>query len=316
MVGIKDVARESGFPVTTVSYALSGKRKISEWKVERIRAVAKQLNYAPNIFASNLKSAKTNIVGVYVASFQGEFYGDILDGIEGTLDSFGYGMVVMTGERSRRFLSSDLIDGAIILDATFTDEDLLQYLNDGHKMVILDRELEHENARTVLLDNRNGSRLAFDYLYHADCDTFAVVTGPGNFDSVERLASFRECSEEKDIHFTQFAGDFGRDSGYALGPSIAAMIESGHHLGVYFFNDEMAIGFYGYARDNDIDLTEGFTAVGFDMTHAFQLASPRFASIGYHKHRWGKLAATSIVNLVQGREQENLRVATSLDGEF
>jgi DNA-binding LacI/PurR family transcriptional regulator len=314
VVGIREVAKETGFSTATVSYALSGKRKISDWKVKRIREVAAELNYSPNIFASGLKSSRTNIVGVYIENFEREFYGDILNGIERTLDELGYGTVVVTGPRSRSFLSSELMDGAIMLDLTFSNAELLQHLDSGHKMVILDRELEHENARTVLLDNTHGSQLAYDYLVNQEgCDALAVVTGPDNFESKERLTAFAACAAEDHRGFTQFSGDFERSSGYALGPAIVKAMGRCKHLGIYFFNDEMAIGFHSYAEENDVDMVHGLTAIGFDKTLTLQLLSPHFASIGYRRHLWGSLAATSITQLIEGKESKNLRVATSLD---
>ena len=62
-VGIREVAAAAGVSLTTVSHSLSGGGQISEATRERVRAVASELNYAPNRLASGLRSKRSQIIG-------------------------------------------------------------------------------------------------------------------------------------------------------------------------------------------------------------------------------------------------------------
>lgn len=82
MVGIKDIAKKAGVSISTVSYALNGSPKVTEETRARIQAIARDLNYVPNMAARTLKRRQTNIIGVYLADYAGSFYGELLDGIK------------------------------------------------------------------------------------------------------------------------------------------------------------------------------------------------------------------------------------------
>lgn len=86
-----------------------------------------------------------------------------------------------------------MIDGAIILDANFPSSEIINYANRGHKLVVLDRELTHENVSQVLLDNKGGATLAIDYLSTNFKGDFYVITGPDDsYDAKVRLETAKQ----------------------------------------------------------------------------------------------------------------------------
>ena len=89
-----------------------------------------------------LKKQETKIIGVFLTNYSGAFYGQLLNGMQEALSMKGYELIVCTGKESHRFLPERMIDGAIILDATFSSEELINYAKRGHKIIVLDREIE------------------------------------------------------------------------------------------------------------------------------------------------------------------------------
>ncbi|EHL2570966.1 LacI family DNA-binding transcriptional regulator, partial [Listeria monocytogenes] len=154
MVGIKDIAKKAGVSISTVSYALNGSPKVTEKTRKRIMTIANELNYIPNMAARTLKTRETKIIGVYLTNYGGIFYGTLLEGLTQTLYKHGYELIACSGTKTHRFLPEKMIDGAIILDANFPSSEIINYANRGHKLVVLDRELTHENVSQVLLDNK------------------------------------------------------------------------------------------------------------------------------------------------------------------
>jgi LacI family transcriptional regulator len=81
----------------------------------------------------------------------------------------GYELIVCSGRESHRFLPERMIDGAVILDATFSSEELMNYADRGHKLVVMDRELDHPNINQVLLDIDNKAGATLGYYQSNDC---------------------------------------------------------------------------------------------------------------------------------------------------
>lgn len=108
----------------------------------------------PNAAARTLKKRESKIVGVFLTDFKGDVYGELLDGMKEVCNAQGYDLIVCSGKQSHRMLPERMIDGAIILDQTFSSEELIQFADRNHRIVVLDRELEHPNINQVLLDNK------------------------------------------------------------------------------------------------------------------------------------------------------------------
>lgn len=207
MVSIKDIAKQAGVSISTVSYALNGSQKVTQETTAKILAIAKELNYIPNAAARTLKKRETKIAGVYLTNYSGAFYGELQQGMLDQLAHHGYELIVCSGKESHRFLPEGMIDGAIILDAHFSNKELLSYADRGHKLVVLDRELQHENITQVLLDNKTGAKLAVDHAAELGHRKLYIVTGPnGSFDSSQRLQQALLTAEKNGMECTVIQG--------------------------------------------------------------------------------------------------------------
>jgi len=263
MAGIKDIAKKAGCSISTVSYALNGSPKVTEETRARILQIAKELEYVPNGAARMLRSHETKIIGCFLSDYSGPFYGRLLKGIRETLNSRGYELIVCSGEKSRRLLLEKMMDGAIILDVAFTDKDLLHYADLGHKMALLDRKLEHDNITTVLLDNEMGARLAARQLLEKNIDKLYIVSGPkGSYDSQQRLFAAKTAMVEMGFAKTvEIEGNFTKEAGIHAAAQVLREYD-GKPIGIFCLNDEMAIGFYDYLREEPQRIGEDFYIIG------------------------------------------------------
>lgn len=311
MVSIKDIAKRAGVSISTVSYALNGSDKVTDETSARILQIAKELNYVPNASARNLKKRETKILGVFLTDFRGDVYGDLLYGMKEISNSLGYDLVVCSGKQSHRMLPERMIDGAVILDQAFESSELLQYADLGHKIVVLDRELEHPNINQVLLDNKAGATLAMDYLLDKGHRKIYVLTGPdGSYDSIQRMKGVRLTAERAGVELEEIPGDFLKRSGARAAERL--MREYREPAAVFCLNDEMAIGFYNRVADTEFSIGEHFHVIGFDNIEISRYLQPRLATIEYSKQRWGELASQQLVKLITGEEVENERVYVKL----
>lgn len=316
MVSIKDIAKLSGVSISTVSYALNGNPKVTEETSKKILAVAKELNYVPNAAARTLKKRETRIIGAFLTTFEGAFYGELLQGMKEEMNKRGYDLVICSGTQSHRMLPEGMLDGAIILDRLFSDQELLLHAARGHKLVVLDRELSHPNIVQVLLDNKAGATFAMEYLIRQGHKKLYAVTGPeGSFDSEQRLAAVRQTMERNGpLQYAEIPGNFDKASGAAAAKRIISEYDG--PAAVFCLNDEMAIGVYHAMKDSPYRIGEHLHVVGFDHIDISDYVQPRLATVDYSERRWGAVAAEQLINLITGQGAEHERIYVSLvEGE-
>ncbi|WP_256761066.1 LacI family DNA-binding transcriptional regulator [Cohnella sp. WQ 127256] len=313
MVSIKDIAQRAGVSISTVSYALNGSSKVTEETAARIIKIAEELNYVPHAAARSLKKRQSNIIGIFLTDFSGNFYGDLLQGVKEGLQGKGYDLIVCSGLQSHRMIPERMIDGAIILDETFADEELLQYANQGHKLVVLDRELIHPNINQVLLDNKAGASLAMDYLLEQGHDKIYVVSGPkGSYDVKQRMHAVEQVVDRSPhLEYIEISGDFTKASGEAAAKQIVD--EYTRPVAVFCLNDEMAIGIYNYISNHtSLLIGDHVHLIGFDNIEIAQYVQPRLATIDYSNRKWGALASEQLLKLITGKSVDHERMYVTL----
>ncbi|MEH7886672.1 LacI family DNA-binding transcriptional regulator [Bacillus sp. JJ1609] len=312
MAGIKDIAKRAGVSISTVSYALNGSPKVTEETAAKILAIAKELNYVPNAAARSLKKRETKIIGVFLTNYGGAFYGQLLQGIQDALSSKGYEMIVCGGKESHRFIPERMIDGAIVLDFYFSSEELLKHAEAGHKIVVMDRELEHPNINQVLLHNTSGATLAIDHLIEKGHRKIYTVTGPeGSYDATQRIGAARQAvNRYKDIVYREIPGDFNKPSGEKAAEQIVS--EYTEPVAVFCLNDEMAIGMYNYIAKTKYEIGKHIHIIGFDNIELSQYTNPRLATIDYSEQKWGAVSAEHLLKLLANEPVENERIYVTL----
>ncbi|MBR2566382.1 MAG: LacI family DNA-binding transcriptional regulator [Paenibacillus sp.] len=316
MVSIKDIAKKAGVSISTVSYALNGNNKVTDETRSKILAIAKEMNYVPNAAARTLKKRESRILGVFLTDFSGDVYGDLLSGMKAVCNTHGYDLIVCSGKQSHRMLPERMIDGAIILDHTFASEELIQFADWGHKIVVLDRELKHPNINQVLLDNKAGATLAMEYLIEHGHKKIYVVTGPeGSFDSVQRLKAVRQVAErEADVEWIEITGDFEKSGGERAAEQILETYNE--PAAVFCLNDEMAIGLCDRLARSELQVGHHIDVIGFDHIELSNYVQPKLASIDYSKWKWGALAAEQLIKIIAGEPVDHERIyVTLIEGE-
>jgi LacI family transcriptional regulator len=309
VVNIKDIAKKAGVSISTVSYALNGSSKITEETTERILAIAKELNYIPNAAGRNLKKKETKIIGTFIEDYTGSFFGPIFKGMREALSSKGYELIVCSGVQSHRFIPERAIDGAIILDVTFSSEELMNYAERGHKLVVLDRELEHPNINQVLLDNEAGATMAINHLIKMGHQKLYVLPSHETiYDAKQRLQAVRETIRQyPHIQYTEFEG------GIDVERATAQILEQyTQPVAVFCYNDETAIGMYKYLSEKNYRVGEHIHIIGFDNIDLAQYIQPRLATIDFSRRNWGFLAAENLLKMIANESVESKRIDVAL----
>ena len=164
MVTLKELARLLNVSVSTVSKALSDSSEIGDDTKKRVLELAKELNYKPNRIAQQLKSNKTNVIGIIVPSLMNPFFAEVLHGIETAIDKKGYDMIVCISnestqkeKRSFDLLASGSVDGFIVAVGRESQKNSeFSHFNDVMKMkpiVMFDRVVKDVDCSKVIVND-------------------------------------------------------------------------------------------------------------------------------------------------------------------
>lgn len=196
--GIRDVAREAGVAISTVSKVLSGRGEVSPALRARVLASAAELGYQPNYLAQSLRSGATNLIGLVTADLGTQFSAALAAGIEGNLRAAGYALLVMSSAddpvadaANIRYLHSRRVDAIILAPSREDDPGTLTALAefDG-PIVAVESELRGLlPVDGVCADHFAGAASATNHLLALGHRRIAALTGPlGRRSGRERLA--------------------------------------------------------------------------------------------------------------------------------
>ncbi len=199
MVSIKDIAKECGVSVATVSKALNDHNDISETTKEKVRKTAKQLGYMTNVSARALKTNRTYNLGVLFADDRAglghEYFSMILESFQREAEKYGYDITfinhAIAGKKTTylRHVEYRNLDGVAIITADFEDPEILELARSGHPVVAIDYVLE--GCAAVLSDNNRGLAEIVNHLYRMGHRKIAFIYGSPTFVTRERIGSFR-----------------------------------------------------------------------------------------------------------------------------
>lgn len=176
MVTLKELAKLMGVSVSTVSKALNESPEIGEATKERVKKLAKELNYQPNRIAQQLKSNKTKTIGVIVPSITNPFFADVLHAIEQKASEEKYDIIVCISdedmakeERSLRLLGNGSVDGFIIAvsresQVTSRFEHFKRIISKEIPVVLFDRVIKEIQCNKVIVDDLSSVYEATKYL--------------------------------------------------------------------------------------------------------------------------------------------------------
>lgn len=185
MANIHDVARVAGVSISTVSYALSGKRSVSEDARRRITAAAQELGYLPNAAGRMLAGARTRILALS-APLRADTYAPahmaFVLAVATAARRFDYDILLLTEDEAtkglRRVTSSRLVDGVILLDVSIDDERIGLIRDLAVPSVIVGVPKDSTGLTCVDLDFAAAARLSIDRLVDAGHRSIALLGHP------------------------------------------------------------------------------------------------------------------------------------------
>ncbi len=181
-VSIKDIAKEAGVSISTVSYVINNKKNVSKKTRQKVLEIIDKLDYRTNIVARSLRTKSTKTVGIIVPDISTPFTSQVVKGMEEVAKSRGYTLILGCSYydideeiRQTNVLLDQLIDGIILFNG-FDNTSFVESLAEKIPLVLIDREIGNSNIPSVTVDNIKGMESAIDYLVSAGHKKIGYVT--------------------------------------------------------------------------------------------------------------------------------------------
>lgn len=310
-VTIKDVAREAGVSISTVSNALNDVDVLHPDTKQHILDVAERLNYIPNINGRNLKAQATNVIGLFITSIRGPYYGALADSIYSECLKHGYELNIFVSDKPNNIMTNILgkrVDGAIILNGWVKEPQTKMLLDNEIPTVFIDREQEGPHISSVIFDSHYEGEQAARYLLELGHKSFAFIQGvEHNYDSIERQNGFEKVLKQAGIILSDdyiLKGDFDREIAY---DAVKEFLEKGLPLpdAIFAANDESAIGTIEALVDEGIKVPEQISVIGCDDIDLAKRIHPSVTTIRTSFEKQGVQAVTRLVAMIkQGAKGE------------
>jgi len=295
--------------VATASRALNGLSSVTAKTRAKIEAAAAELNYVPHSGARSLTRQRTDTIGVILPDLFGEFFSEIVRGIDQAVQGAGknlllgnmHGSVEETGQAIRAMRGR--VDGLLVMPPHSSAEMLDRALTQGIPAVLLNAQAADGATPFVAVDNYAGARMVTEHLIDRGAKRIVHVAGPtNNRDASERERGFRDALKDG-LGIADpliLPGDFREDAGR---DAARHLIASGTPFDAVFAgNDMMAVDCMAELSEAGFAIGSEILVAGFDDIPLARYVTPQLTTVHSDITRLGSAAAQMLLRMLAGGE--------------
>ncbi len=303
---IKDVARESGVSIATVSRVLNGIDVVNEETKRKVLDAIEKLDYRPNILARSLKTQKSSTIGIIIPDISNPVYPEIVRGAEDVASIYNYNIMLsntdLDKEREKEafnMLREKMVDGIIYMGNSL-DEDLKETIKNINVPVVSIGTMDEGNEiPSVGIDTYAASYDATSYLQRKGDRNIAYI-GYEEHRSVENQKMFngyRDAMEDNGTFKEElvYFGALKAEDGYK---GIDAILNKEKIQGIFCSNDEIAMGAINALRENGIRVPEDVDVMGFDDISIASIYHPTLTTVARPLYDMGSVGMRILIKII------------------
>ena len=286
-VTIRDVAREAGVSVATVSRVFNDSGPVNPTTRARIREIARELRYAPNSAARSLSARRTGTLGVLLPDLHGAFFSEVIRGIDLAVQRHHHHLLLSSSHNERSEVAAALrvmrgrVDGIILMSPAVDAETLVAELPDDLPVVLLNCALRDERFDTIEIDNAGGAQAMVGHLLACGHRRVALVGGPPrNHDARERRRGYRAALRAAGVEPRaewELPGDYSEGAGHRAALALLAL--DPRPTALFAANDAMAVGAMSALREAGMRVPEDVAVTGFDDVPMARYVTPPLTTV-------------------------------------
>ena len=308
MVLLRDIAKLAGVSPSTVSRVINHSAEVAEEKRQRVLEVIKETGFVPNDLARAFYNNSAKIIGVIFPDISNPFFNDVVNAIEKEIYSQGYRMMIFFANDETEKLRSVInilemlqAEGIILMSNA---EDLQEaFKNSTTPVVAFDREAKtNREFLYIHSDNREGGRIATEYMIQCGCKNLIHVRGPQRFSTArERFAGYREICNMYQVEPKSFEVEYTFEAGKEAGREILKSYPEVD--GIIAANDIVAAAIMKELQRSGKKIPEEVQIIGFDDIILSQILSPELTTIKQQVSEMGKAAVRAIIDYKDEKEK-------------
>ncbi|MCI0706233.1 MAG: LacI family transcriptional regulator [Ignavibacteriae bacterium] len=298
---IADIAKKLKVSNVTVSKALRGHPDISVETAKKIKKLAVEMGYVPNLMARNLSARQSNTIGVVVPKIAHFFFSTVIEAIYDAAFENQYEIILTVSQESAereakhiQTLLSMRVDG-IIVSVSQQTEDLAIFetvVKRGVPLTFMDRVMNVKGSNTVIADDHGGAFAATEQAIKVGYRKLAHIGGPlhtsiGKY----RLAGFKDALKQHDLRVDPYYiinGGFGEEDGYR---AFMKWYGTGHLPECIFsVNYPVALGVYTAAKELGLTIPKDFDIVAFGHSPLNKFLTPQMTYVDQPTSNLGRVA--------------------------
>jgi LacI family transcriptional regulator, galactose operon repressor len=273
-VRLKDIARDLGVSVITVSKALRDHSDISQETKARVVKRCKEMNYRPNLAARALVTGRTNLLGFVVPDLLHSFFSEIVRGLSSALQGTGYTLVTTSSDQDPKLekqaveqLIARRVDVLLVASAQWTVEMFRRVEEAGIPYILIDRSFTGLAAHFVGVNDEEVGALATRHLAEVGCKRIAHIGGSELSPVVGRMEGYKRtllklglASGPELIYNVDRVEELGDGTGYEATKKL--LKQSSQPDGIFCYNDAIAYGAIAAVLDSGLRVPEDVAIVG------------------------------------------------------
>ena len=319
-VTIKDVARRANVSVATVSRALNGHVNVADAVRRRVVSIADELRYTPHHAARSLSSRRTHTIGVVLPDLHGEFFSELMRGIDGVARERGMHLLVSSyhGHPEEQVAALGAmrgrVDGLIVMSPSVSNAGCLgEHLLSSLPSVLVNTHASALGARALSVDNHGGARTMVRHLIDCGYRRIAFIAGPeDNFEAHERQRGYFDALAEAGLesHAWVIRGDFDEASGHRAGLELVGAQQRPD--AVFAANDMMALGCLFALNQSGVRVPDEIALAGFDDIPLARYVHPALTTMRVDIPELGARAMRMLLDHVAATPETSLPLPTEL----
>lgn len=311
-VSIKDVAREAGVSIATVSRVLNDIDVVNEETKKKVLDAIKELGYRPNIVARSLKTQKTKTIGILVPDISSQIYPEIVRGAEDVANIYDYNIILCNSDYDMdkekeylRVLKEKMVDGLLYMSVSL-EKETVDLVNDLDLRTVLVETKDLDGSfPSVTIDNVKAMYDATKYVIDRGAKSIGFIGTKQDkvnaitrrFEGYEKSLNDNNMSVDEDL--TYFDG-FKVRTGYK---GIEQFLVSKKKFdAVVCSSDEIAMGAINALRDNNIRVPEDVSVIGFSNMAMSDVFYPKITTVAEPMYDMGSIAMRMLIKLLNKKD--------------
>ncbi len=310
---MKDIARDLGVSVITISKVLRNHPDVGDETRERVLARVKELDYRPNLAARSLVTGRTYLVGLVVPDLLHPFFAEIAKSLSETLRGSGYYLIVSSSEEDADIEEQEIsqllarrLDLLIIASCRSTVDLFFRIEKQKTPYVLIDRILPGLTTNFVGVDDEAVGTLATRHLIDIGCKRIAHIRGPETSTGIRRVEGYKQALAQAGLRLideyliSEHKGDVETKQRGAEAMRQLLSLKP-RPDGVFCFNDPLAMGAMNYALNQGIRIPEDIALIGCGNLHYDDSLRVPLSSIDQHSRQIGEQAARIALGILNSK---------------